>query len=265
MVTLTNFIFFDIDGTLWDHEERIPKSTVHAIERLKERGCRIFLNTGRSRANLCQPSLADLGMDGLIAGCGTHIEVDGEICAEEVLPPEVLRRTIDAARQFRLPLIAEGPEYDWFNPEEFANDHYARRMWQALGNHARRLEAIRPETDKVNKCMLLITPQSRYADFESCLSEDFTFIDHRGRVAEIIPRGHSKATGIEWVCRHFGAEHNALYAVGDSSNDLDMLRYVPHSIAMGNARDVVKEACEYVTAPLDEDGIWQAMAHYGLI
>ena len=51
----------------------------------------------------------------------------------------------------------------------------------------------------------------------------------------------------------------------DGANDVPMLRCVPHSIAMGNAPDFVKAICEYVTAPLHEDGLARALAHYRLI
>jgi hypothetical protein len=55
------------------------------------------------------------------------------------------------------------------------------------------------------------------------------------------------------------------FAVGDSVNDLDMLRFAGHGIAMGNATAPTKAAAEYVTADIHDDGIYQAMQHYGLL
>ena len=55
------------------------------------------------------------------------------------------------------------------------------------------------------------------------------------------------------------------YSFGDSTNDLDMLKYTAHSVAMGDGMQEAKNAAEYVTAPLAEDGIYQACRHYGLI
>ena len=46
---------------------------------------------------------------------------------------------------------------------------------------------------------------------------------------------------------------------------LQMLSFVAHGIAMGNGTKDAKEAAEYVTAPLREDGIYQGLVHYGLI
>ena len=48
-------------------------------------------------------------------------------------------------------------------------------------------------------------------------------------------------------------------------NDLDMLRYVAHGVAMGNGTKEAKEAADYVTTELKDDGIYQGLLYYGLI
>ena len=55
------------------------------------------------------------------------------------------------------------------------------------------------------------------------------------------------------------------YVFGDGANALEMFRMVGHGIAMGNATEPAKEAAEYVTTDIHEDGIRHAMEHYGLI
>ena len=67
------------------------------------------------------------------------------------------------------------------------------------------------------------------------------------------------------VCEYLHVNREDTYAVGDSVNDLDMLNYVGHGIAMGNATEPAKEAAEYITTDIHEDGIRHAMEHYGLI
>jgi hypothetical protein len=48
-------------------------------------------------------------------------------------------------------------------------------------------------------------------------------------------------------------------AIGDSDNDLAMLRVVGSPIAMGNASQKVKEAAARVTASNEEDGVAKAI------
>ena len=64
---------------------------------------------------------------------------------------------------------------------------------------------------------------------------------------------------------HMGIAREDTYAIGDSVNDLDMLAFVGHGIAMGNATQVAKDAAEYITTSLHEEGIYTALKHYGLI
>lgn len=78
-------------------------------------------------------------------------------------------------------------------------------------------------------------------------------------------RGYSKATGIAQMCRLAGVRREDTYAFGDSANDLEMLSFVAHGIAMGNGTKEAKEAAEYVTTDIEEDGIYNGLLHYGLI
>ena len=54
-------------------------------------------------------------------------------------------------------------------------------------------------------------------------------------------------------------------AFGDGGNDSGMLRHAGIGVAMGNANEEVKAAADYVTTSVDEDGIYKALKHFGVI
>jgi hydroxymethylpyrimidine pyrophosphatase-like HAD family hydrolase len=54
-------------------------------------------------------------------------------------------------------------------------------------------------------------------------------------------------------------------AIGDSANDLDMIRYAGAGIAVGNACDELKAAADWVSAPCGEGGIVRALEYLRLI
>ena len=54
-------------------------------------------------------------------------------------------------------------------------------------------------------------------------------------------------------------------AFGDGGNDIQMLEYVALGIAMDNAGDKVKQVADYITDSVDDDGISNALKHFGLI
>ncbi len=97
------------------------------------------------------------------------------------------------------------------------------------------------------------------------LKDHFDLIFHTTEVFEIVPKGYSKAKGIQWICEYLNISKEDTYAFGDSVNDLEMLSYVSHGIAMGNATDPAKEAADYVTADIWNDGIMQGLKHFSLI
>ena len=75
----------------------------------------------------------------------------------------------------------------------------------------------------------------------------------------------SKASGIEQVTEHLGIARRDTLAIGDSDNDLEMLRHAGVGIAMGNARQHVREAADEVTSPPEEGGVHEAFVRHGLI
>jgi hydroxymethylpyrimidine pyrophosphatase-like HAD family hydrolase len=54
-------------------------------------------------------------------------------------------------------------------------------------------------------------------------------------------------------------------AVGDSANDLPMLRAADVSVCMGNGTDAAKAEADFVTRSIHDDGVFHAFEHFGLI
>ena len=97
------------------------------------------------------------------------------------------------------------------------------------------------------------------------LSDWYDFLVHENVMVEGVPKGFSKASGIRFVCRQLGISRKDTYAFGDSANDIDMLEYVAHGIAMGNGQDKAKQAADYITTDIHDDGIYHACRYFSLI
>ena len=74
---------------------------------------------------------------------------------------------------------------------------------------------------------------------------------------EITPQEASKGAALAHVAETLGLLRENVMAVGDAGNDLSMLQYAYHSVAMGNAAPEVLARCRYVTASNDECGVAQ--------
>ena len=261
---MTKYVFFDIDGTIWDGKMEIPESAISAIRKLRANGHKAFLCSGRSRGNIRAQKLFDIGFDGVIAACGTHVEMDGEILYERILEPELVKKIIRVCKEHGMPLVLEGPKKHWLDEFGFEDDPYVDYLMADMGEDALYLRGYTDDI-YINKFSADVLPTTNYEAIKAELGDEFDFMMHDDVVVECTPKGTSKATGIAWLCEHFGIDTDDTYAVGDSINDLEMLEFVGHSIAMGNGSAVAKEAAEYITTELWNDGLFNALKHYELI
>lgn len=255
-------VFFDIDGTLWDEHMRIPKSTIEAVKALREAGHYTFICSGRSRSNIRSEKLLGIGFDGVVAACGAHIEIHGEKVYEQILSPRQVAHALDVIKRHGMSVVLEGPRYLYVNESEFLEDPYVIYLRKELGED---IKSIEENSDfEINK----MSANLNGADLTKVIEElgaVYDVIIHGEDLIEIIPKGYSKAMGIEKICDMLGIDPKDTYAFGDSANDIEMLRAVGHGIAMGNGTREAKGAAEYVTTDIMEDGIKNGLLHYGLI
>ncbi|MCI8637572.1 MAG: Cof-type HAD-IIB family hydrolase [Coprococcus sp.] len=256
-------VFFDIDGTLWDNHMQIPESTIRGIQRLRENGHFAFLCSGRSRASIRSKELFDIGFDGVIAGCGTYVEYQGEIIFEKTIPYADMMEMLDVLREFEMPVFLESRKYLYAAVEEFHGDPYIKYLEEMLGADLKTIDQY-SEDSYANK-MSAVCQKEKIGPLTKRLGDEWELIFHESPVVEIVPGGFSKATGIQIACEHLGVAHKDTYAFGDSANDREMLSYVQHSVAMGNAAKEIRQNVEFVTSDIHADGIWNGLAHYGLL
>ena len=77
--------------------------------------------------------------------------------------------------------------------------------------------------------------------------------------------GVNKGVAVELLAEHLGVSRSELVGFGDARNDLELLAACGTGVAMGQAPQELKDVADYVTAPVDEDGLAQAFAHLGLL
>ena len=256
-------VFFDIDGTLWNYQMQIPESTVLAIRKLRENGHYAFICSGRSRSNIQSPKLLGIGFDGVVASCGAHIDFHKETAYQVLLTEKQVTYALNVLKKYHMPVVLEGPEYVYVNESDFMDDPYVIHLRKELGEHLKNIPSDHSKI-RINK-MSSIAPDVDEESFVKDMGEDFDVVIHGQGIIEINPAGISKATGIRKVCEMLDIPHENTFAFGDSANDLEMLAYVAHSIAMGNGTEEVKNTAEYVTRSVDEDGILHGLKRYGLI
>ena len=268
----------DLDGTLLDHAGEAKDEDVHAIRKLKARGIKVTILTGRLFSGT-RPSAELLGIDGPV-GCadGSHVvNVKGQ---KTLLHHGIRGRAADRLRGSldRNDLVAflfaedaivhdeRGADYlpyvrTWSTDLRYAHRVTEHALWDskdgmtavvALGREANIGRTVADiQRDETEAMQVAMFPFRRDADKSK---------EHWGMVARAA--GGTKGTALAWMAAHYGIDVSETVCVGDWLNDLPMLKAAGRSFAMGQSPDEVKKAA---TDVLDRDiarggGIAEAIA-----
>lgn len=243
--------FFDIDGTLVSFRtHRIPQSAINAIGRLRQRGVKVFIATGRPRPFI--DNLGELEYDGIISVNGASCRMeDGTVISSVPVDKVDLVRLMDYCKDTPIPIAFATDDTAFLNMDSAeVTDVFSL------------LHIPKPVIRPIEHCLDVNVMQVIAffsAEQERHIMDNVLTgcVSHRwhSSFTDVIAKGNSKSTGIDAVLRHCGIDLSEALAFGDGGNDIPMLRHVPHSVAMGNASDEVKQAARYVTDTVDNDGI----------
>ncbi|MCM3788723.1 Cof-type HAD-IIB family hydrolase [Domibacillus indicus] len=253
-------IFFDIDGTLYDHDKKLPASTGQAIRELQERGHEVAIATGRAPF-MFEGLRKELGIETFVSYNGQYVVFKGEPLYKNPLNKEALLRLTDVAVERKHPVVfmdhedmkANTPEHEHvttgisslkinYFPEHDPTYHEGRDLYQSL------LFCQDPEDKEYEKAF-----------------PEFDFVRWHPVSVDIVPAGGSKAKGIQKVIDKLGILPEDIYAFGDGLNDVEMLKMVANSVAMGDGHPEAVNAAKHVTTNVDADGILNGLKMVGLL
>lgn len=259
---MKKLLFFDIDGTLLDEKTgKIPDSAVEAIRKARENGHLAFINSGRT-ASFIGGETDRIEFDGRLCGCGTYIEYRGKVLEHETLSKEMQDKVIKLLRACHIDAIVEGRYKNYFDVYEKI---WGKEFKEFVKKYPFSCGTWEDEDIDFDKFFMHTTEESDFETFYEELEKDFDFIDREQGYYEVLPKGCSKADGIKYMAEYLGMSMEDTISFGDSNNDLPMIECANVSVGMGNGSEEVLKKATFVTKTVEEDGIWYAMEHLGLL
>lgn len=257
-------IFFDIDGTLLVNPfDPMPASTIRAIEQARANGHICMINTGRSLKLVGEDITGQTEFDGLLLGCGTMITYRGEILLHKIFTMEEAGRIIAGLQKYGIDAVLEGAENNFLAPEE-------EMFHECWVNYIRKFTDMSYGTyeeapGRFDKFYAYVENRSKMDVFMQEFADLLDVVDRGKGYFELMPKGCSKASAMEYVARYLDISMTETVAIGDGANDIPMLECAHCAIVMGNAPDAVKELADYVTTDVDKNGIENALKWLGVI
>jgi Cof subfamily protein (haloacid dehalogenase superfamily) len=271
-MTLPALIACDVDGTLFDDDETITARTRDAVRAAVAGGAQFVLATGRP-PRWIRPVVEALGFAPVAVcanGAVIYDSATDRVVSTRTLAVDTLAELAELATRV-IPGVGLAVErigeraHDTATPQFISSPGY-EHAW------------LNPDNTEVSIDDLLSAPAikllirktgARSADMAAQLAKhvgiegDITYSTDNGLV-EIVPLGISKATGVEEIAKPLGIISDEVVAFGDMPNDVPMLLWAGHGVAMGNAHPDVLAVADEVTAPNTDDGVGRVLERWWL-
>ncbi|MGD7010082.1 Cof-type HAD-IIB family hydrolase [Metabacillus sp. 84] len=251
-------VFFDIDGTLLDHDKKVPASTRQTLDDLREAGHHVAIATGRAPF-MFKDLREELGIYSFVSFNGQYVVFEGEVIYKNPLKTETLEKVLEFSEETKHPLVFMN--HETMMASESNHPYIEESMGSLKFPHPEVNPSFFNEAEIYQTLLFCKTgeeePYKKY--------KDLNFIRWHELATDILPTGGSKAEGIKKLVERLKFDREDIYAFGDELNDLEMIKYAGTGVAMGNANPKLKEIADYITRPVDDNGIQYAVQQLGLL
>ncbi|GLY48070.1 HAD family hydrolase [Lentzea sp. NBRC 102530] len=253
----------DVDGTLLGLNERVSDRTAAVVSRVLATETPFVLVTGRPPRWV--PIVAEqAGLQGYAVCANGAVLYDigrDEVVWQQTLGPVELNDIAHALGTV-LPGVTFATERVGDEPT-FLAEHDYLHAWAENSARYSRAEVFGFPAVK----MLVRLPGMHSSEMTEAatavLGDEVTITYSTGNgLIEIARAGVTKATGLADVAARFGVEAADVIAFGDMPNDVPMLGWAGHGVAMANAHQDALDAADEVTASNEEDGVAQLLERW---
>lgn len=257
-------LFFDIDGTLVSFKtHEIPQSTIDALTEAKKNGVGIYISTGRPIPIITNLGAIEHLIDGYVTTNGALCRIGDETICCNAIPADDVRTLTHYADADDFACIVVGErDIAVYNYKDVVGDVFLKEINVKGMEHMPPVEQVLAE-----QRILQLTPfisseyETRLMDrLQGCVSGRW-----HPAFTDITSSAAGKANGLKAMAKHLSLHIGETMAFGDGGNDIDIIRAAGIGVAMGNASDEVKAAADYVTTSVDDDGVMNALKHFGVI
>ena len=256
-------LFFDIDGTLVSFKtHEIPPSTIFALTQAKANGHKVFISTGRPPLIITNLGAIEHLIDGYVTINGALCFVGDKMVRCKDIPKEAALTVVQDAQEKNYGLIIVGEkDVAVFDPNGEVDRVFRGEIAVENLNQAKPLDQV------LEQRILQLTPFFPEAYEHDLMLRIPSCTSGRWHPAftDITAKGADKGEGILTLAAHLGLDPQYTMAFGDGGNDSSMIKAAGIGVAMGNALESLKQEADYTTTSVDDDGILNALRHFGLI
>lgn len=256
-------IAFDMDGTLLNSQKVISENTIKSINEAMKKGMIIIFNTGRCPSELAEYfDYLDIRYLNCISGALVYDRKNECAIFSKSIPHDIVEKLILTANKedtmiqiLNKDSIVERRKLDTIEKYhmEVYKDMYERVTVKVKDMY----EDYMANPFTVEKLNIYHTDSEARERTKQRILElglDVEMANAEETSLELSPQNVNKAIGLEKLCEHLGITIHDVIAVGDADNDKDALKASGLAVAMGNAKEYIKNICDIIVSDNDHDG-----------
>ncbi|MDO4473855.1 MAG: HAD family hydrolase [Eubacteriales bacterium] len=261
----------DIDGTLLNDKKEIPVENINAINHALDIGKTVVISSGRCVDECRHLFRAFPKMQYAICESGAYIyDIQNDQCIySKQIDTATVETILNYIRTKDVMIQAMGHKHmvvskkDMDQAEHFHIAQY-RYHFQDNGSLVEdTFEFCKENNWYAEKiCLYHTDAAEREITKKQFESLPVTLAYSEETSLEVSPLGIDKGNGLRILCEHLGIPLEQTIAVGDSYNDLQILKNCGLSVAVSNARDEIKEICDVIVADNNHAGVKEAIETY---
>ncbi|MFI3230317.1 MAG: Cof-type HAD-IIB family hydrolase [bacterium] len=260
-------VAIDCDNTLIKSDGEIHPDNIIAINKLLDKGIKIVIATGRNDI-LVKEYMDEAGFkEEVVISCnGASIRdlKTNQTIKASFIPKEKVKEIIDVCHE-------EDIEATFFTLEKsystkprslelkttISKTHYTKRLKTSIKNNFDAdFEKVIAENDFLKMVIIELDPQRllKLRSLFKKINNISVFISSK-HCLDIVAEGVSKGSALAEYADILGINTDQTIAIGDSENDIEMLKTAGVSIAMGNSSQDVKDVCDIITEDNNNGGV----------
>lgn len=251
-------IALDMDGTILNSSSELSSRTRNALRAAISCGIHVAVATGRMYPSAL-PVIKEIGISTpsiFYNGAVVRDPVSGEILLERGLGKELTAEILSFYREkdWYIQIYSDDKLYvkDNHDPRSRFYENISKILPVSLGEdfwnfsvNSTKLLGI--ALDDRTMALMAEKTKSRFNDRIYMATSWEAFV-------EIVHPEVNKAKGLALVAEKLGVDTKNVLAIGDGTNDTEMIKWAGHGVAMGNAPDIVKAAADEIAPDNDGDG-----------
>ena len=273
---MIKILAFDLDGTLLDDSKQIPQDNIDAIKRAAARGVQIVPATGRIYKGIPEELKSLPFMRWFITANGSYLydAVEDRAAARAEIPAEEAVAFFEYADTLGVLYDCYQDNWGYMTADMLKvapgiiPDPGVRKLITDLRAPVPELKAyLREKGTDVQKLQLYFTDMQLRARMLEELPERFPHLAFSTSMPfniEVNAPAATKGQCLMSLCSILGVEPKDSMALGDGTNDLDMLELSGIGVAMANAAPPLLKAADYVTLSNNEAGFARAVERFVL-